>query len=115
MTDWTNGRLIRDAQLVLRIISGKWTLPLLATLHNGPRRHNDLRRSLASIHPKVFDETLHRMTDQQLLRRNVQEGNPPAVYYELSESARSLMVELGPLLEWANDNPVSLAFWREQI
>jgi DNA-binding HxlR family transcriptional regulator len=112
MTDWTNARLVHDAQVVFHVLSGRWTLPVLAALEPGPRRHNELRRAIQPVHPKVLNETLHRLTAQQLLRREVRAGTPPAVYYALSDPARSLMQELESLLAWANDTPSLLQHWR---
>ena len=114
MTNWTDTELIDDARVVLRLVSGKWTLRILAALRNGPRRHNELRRAIAPVHPKVFDETLRRMTDQQLLSREVRSGVPPAVYYAISGPAQSLMDQLDDLLEWIKDNPSLLQLWRDQ-
>jgi DNA-binding HxlR family transcriptional regulator len=112
MTNWTEAELIHDARVVFRLVSGKWTLRILAALQNGPRRHNELRRAVQPVHPKVFDETLRRMTEQQLLRREVRSGVPPAVYYAISEPARSLMDELDDLMEWIKNNPSLLRLWR---
>jgi DNA-binding HxlR family transcriptional regulator len=114
VADWTDERLIRDAQVVFHVVSGRWTLLVLAALERGPRRHNDLRRAIEPIHSKVLNETLHRMTDQQLLIRDEQPGVPPAVFYELSEHARALMQGLEPFLEWVGKNSLLLQRWQEQ-
>ncbi len=113
MTDWADTKLVQDAQTLFRVISGRWTLPMLAALQRGPRRHGELRRAIAPIQPKVFNQTLRRLTDQRLVTRDVGAGTPPAVFYGLSPAARSLMDELGSLLDWADKNPQLLRHWRE--
>jgi DNA-binding HxlR family transcriptional regulator len=113
MTGWTDAELIHDAQLVFKVMSGRWTLPVLAALEGGPRRHGDLRRAIDPIHPKVFNQTLRRMTDQRLLTREVRAGPPPAVFYALAQPARLLIRELDPLLDWVGKNPSLLQHWRE--
>jgi DNA-binding HxlR family transcriptional regulator len=113
VTDWTDAQLIRDTQVVFNVVSGRWTLPVLAALESGPRRHNELRRAIKPVHSKVLDETLRRMTEQRLLTREVEPGSPPAVFYMLSQPARSLMDGLGPFLNWVDENPSLLRYWRE--
>lgn len=113
MTDWTNAGHVQDAQVVFRVVSGRWTLPVLAALERGPMRHNELRRTIGSVRPKVLNDTLHRLTDQKLVRREVRAESPPAVYYILAEPARSLLPELGCLLRWANNHPAVFRLWQE--
>src|ERR1700744_892557 len=46
---------IRDA---LYVLNGKWKLPLIFTLTEGPKRFKDIQRSLGDITPKVLSKEL---------------------------------------------------------
>lgn len=114
MTNWTDAQLVSETQTVLEVVSGKWTLHVLAALVGGSRRHNDLRRHLGDgIRPKVFDETLRRLTELELIERKAtQKQDRPAVYYGLTPFAFSLMSQIAVLADWAGENPLLVKSWR---
>lgn len=114
MTDWTDKNLVSETQTVLEIVSGKWTLHVLAALVHGPRRHNELRRHLGDeIRPKVFDDTLRRLTALKLIERHAtQKRDLPAVYYGLTPFARDLMSQITVLADWADNNRRTIRSWQ---
>lgn len=113
MADWTDVQLLPATQAVLEIISGKWVLPTFIALDHGPRRHNELRREVdPAVHSKVFNETLRRLTDLELIERRVADEHvPPAVYYELRPLTRSLMRSLATVFEWTEENREVVESW----
>ncbi len=89
------------AQATVDLVSGKWTIPVVAALHEGSRRHGSLRRAVGSgVSDKVLTETLKRMEADGLLARRVIGGNPPAVFYSLSRLGQSLSAPLGAMADW---------------
>ncbi|WP_165978574.1 winged helix-turn-helix transcriptional regulator [Actinomadura darangshiensis] len=116
MTDWTDKSLVSETQTVLEIVSGKWTLHVLAALVDGPRRHNDLRRHLGDgIRPKVFDETLRRLTALELIERHAtRKQDLPAVYYGLTPLARDLMSQMTVVADWTDQNRPTIKPWRDR-
>jgi DNA-binding HxlR family transcriptional regulator len=101
---------VQTLQLMIELVSGKWTLPVLAVLQTGPRRHNDLRRAVdPDLRPKVLDDALHRLNNHRLVMRQVElTGNPPAVWYSLTPAADMLMGKLMELQNWAAENRAAL-------
>ena len=88
------------AQATVDLVSGKWTIPVVAALFEGPRRHGNLRRAVGSgVSDKVLTETLRRMEDDGLLTRRVV-GNPAAVFYSLTGLGQSLGAPLGAMADW---------------
>lgn len=93
--DWTS------AQEAVELVSGKWTIRIIAALWHGARRHGSLRRAVGSgVSDKVLTETLRRMEHARLLTRRVEPGNPPAVFYSLSPLGRSLADPLHAMAAW---------------
>ena len=89
------------AHTVVDLLSGKWTIPVVAALMSGPRRHGALRRGLdKGLSDKVLTQTLRRMEADGLLARRTVEGNPPAVFYQLTPLGRSLSDPLAALAHW---------------
>ena len=91
----------KAAQTAVERVSGKWTIPVIAALRAGPRRHGSLRRGVgAGVSDKVLTETLRRMEQDGLLTRHVVSGTPPAVFYSLTGTARSLIDPLSVMAAW---------------
>jgi DNA-binding HxlR family transcriptional regulator len=89
------------AHVAVDLLSGKWTIPVIAALLAGPRRHGDLRRAVnPRMSDKVLTQTLRRMEATELVTRHAVEGNPPVVSYQLSTLGRSLTGPLTALARW---------------
>lgn len=89
------------AQATVDLVSGKWTIPVVAALHGGTQRHGDLRRAIGSgVSDKVLTATLRRMEADGLLTRRAIDGNPPAVFYSLSRLGQALSAPLGAMADW---------------
>jgi DNA-binding HxlR family transcriptional regulator len=88
---------IRDA---LYVLNGKWKLPLLFTLTQGPARFKDIQRTLGDITPKILSKELKELELNEFLVRHVLPTNPPTVTYEITDYSRSLQQVLHELKVW---------------
>jgi DNA-binding HxlR family transcriptional regulator len=89
-----------EATDVVRLLAGKWTLAVLAKLHERPMRHNELRKALdAGMSDKMLTRVLRRLEQTGIVSRHVTLGAPPGVEYRLLPFGRSL---LDPLAELAS-------------
>lgn len=52
----------------LRLFSHRWTLEILTSLSDEPKRFNDLQRDIGNISSKTHSETLQRLADHGLVR-----------------------------------------------
>jgi len=75
---------------VREIARRKWSLPVLDAAAGGKRRFRELEVSLADITPRALARTVKDLTGAGLLRREVQDGYPPAPIYHLSTSGRQV-------------------------
>jgi len=88
---------IRDA---LYVLNGKWKLPLLFTLSQGPARFKELQRLLGDITPKILSKELKELELNEFVVREVYSTVPVTVTYRLTPYSQSLHKVLDELKDW---------------
>jgi DNA-binding HxlR family transcriptional regulator len=94
----------RAASEVLARVGDKWTVLVVWTLGDGPKRFNGLRKALGSISQRMLTLTLRALERDGLVTRTVFPTIPPRVEYELTKLGRSLLVPVSELGLWARKN-----------
>jgi len=94
----------RTISTLLSRIGDKWTVLVVTTLGEGPRRFNELRREIPSVSQRMLTLTLRNLERDGLVSRTVTPSIPPRVDYELTEMGRSLLKPVNALAEWAVEN-----------
>ena len=94
----------RAVSEVLDRVGDKWSVLVVVTLGDGPKRFNELRRSIASISQRMLTLTLRGLERDGLVTRTVFPTIPPRVDYELTEFGHSLLQPVGALGSWAREN-----------
>ena len=82
---------------VLARVGDKWTVLVVSTLGDGPKRFNELRKALGSISQRMLTLTLRGLERDGLVTRTVLPTNPPRVDYELTRLGRSLLEPVSEL------------------
>src|SRR6516165_9856547 len=93
---------------VLDRIGDKWSVLVVVMLGDGPKRFNELRRSIASISQRMLTLTLRGLERDGLVTRTVYPMIPPRVDYELTELGHSLLAPVGALGTWARQNRLKI-------
>jgi DNA-binding HxlR family transcriptional regulator len=88
---------IRDT---LYVLNGKWKLPLIFALIEGPKRFKDIQRALGDITPKILSKELKELELNEFVVRTVYSTTPVTVVYELTPYSRSLRKVLDELRDW---------------
>lgn len=88
---------VRDA---LYVLNGKWKLPLIFALSQGPMRFKDIQRSLGEITPKILSKELKELELNEFVVRKVFATTPVTVSYELTSYSLSLDSVLRELKDW---------------
>jgi DNA-binding HxlR family transcriptional regulator len=91
----------RAVSEVLARVGDKWTVLVVSTLGDGPKRFNELRRALGSISQRMLTLTLRGLERDGLVTRTVFPTVPPRVDYELTELGGSLLEPVSALGSWA--------------
>jgi len=89
---------------ILDKIGEKWSMLLVMTLADGPKRFNQLRREVPDISQKMLTQTLRTLQRDGLVSREVFDTNPPSVEYRLTPLGTSIIVPFGHLIHWASEN-----------
>jgi DNA-binding HxlR family transcriptional regulator len=94
----------RAVSEILNRIGDKWSVLIVATLADGPRRFNELRREIPSVSQRMLTLTLRNLERDGLVSRTVTPSIPPRVDYELTDLGQSLRGPVMALAEWAIAN-----------
>ena len=78
---------VKDA---LYVLNGKWKLPLIISLQEGPLRFNEIQKSLGEITPKILSKELKDLELNEFVTRKVFSTTPVTVTYELTPYSESL-------------------------
>ena len=89
---------------LLQRIGDKWTVLVVQTLAEGPRRFNELRREIPSVSQRMLTLTLRNLERDGLVSRTVTPTIPPRVDYELTALGHSLQKPICGLATWASEN-----------
>jgi DNA-binding HxlR family transcriptional regulator len=98
----------RAVSEVLSRVGDKWTVLVVSTLGDGPKRFNELRKALGSISQRMLTLTLRALERDGLVTRTVFPTIPPRVDYELTRLGRSLLEPVSELGLWARKNRTAI-------
>src|SRR5215471_12875588 len=98
----------RAVSEVLARVGDKWTVLVVGTLGDGPKRFNEIRRALGSISQRMLTLTLRALERDGLVTRTVFPTIPPRVDYELTKLGRSLLEPVSELGLWARRNRAAI-------
>jgi DNA-binding HxlR family transcriptional regulator len=93
---------------IIDVISKKWALLIINAIGNyGSLRFNKLIEELRGISPKTLADTLKRLQDEGLLKRESFAEIPPRVEYSLTKDGEGLREAVIPILRWATTRQCS--------
>lgn len=94
----------RTISSLLSRIGDKWSVLVVQTLAEGPKRFNELRREIPSVSQRMLTLTLRNLERDGLVTRTVTPSIPPRVDYELTDLGHSLQTPICGLVQWSMDN-----------
>jgi DNA-binding HxlR family transcriptional regulator len=86
---------------ILSLIGDKWTVMIVMTLAERPRRFNDIKRTIGGISQQMLARTLRALERDGMVDRTVHPTVPPQVEYALTALGRSLADPIRELGYWA--------------
>jgi DNA-binding HxlR family transcriptional regulator len=96
-----DGQLVRE---LLDRIGDKWSLLIVASLRDGPRRFTAIQHATGGISQRMLTLNLRHLQRDGLIGRTSYPEVPPRVEYELTDLGRSLLTPVLALARWAGDN-----------
>ena len=100
---------------VLARVGDKWTVLVVSTLGDGPKRFNEMRQALGSISQRMLTLTLRALERDGLVTRTVLPTIPPRVDYELTRLGHSLLEPVSELGLWARKNRPAISEARRRF
>jgi DNA-binding HxlR family transcriptional regulator len=86
-------------------ISDKWTLLAVYALGGfGTMRFNELRHKIGDVSQRMLTVTLRNLENDGFVSRKVYAEVPPRVEYKLTDLGYSLLDQLYPIINWADNN-----------
>jgi DNA-binding HxlR family transcriptional regulator len=110
--------VVNDCRPVTEILSkigDKWSVMIVMLLGPGPKRFNEIRRSINGISQRMLTLTLRGLERDGLVTRTVFPTIPPRVDYELTGLGQSLRGPIDALGEWAFTNRPQIEAARAQF
>jgi DNA-binding HxlR family transcriptional regulator len=92
-----------DLARAFGFLGKRWTALILGHLSHGPGGFRDLSRGIGGISDSVLSERLAGLAAGGLITREVRDGPPVTVTYQLTERGRALMPALDLIARWARD------------
>jgi DNA-binding HxlR family transcriptional regulator len=89
------------ARVVLDLVGDKWSLLVVRSLRDGPRRFTEIKRDVDGVSQRMLTVTLRGLERDGILTRTVRAVMPPHVSYELTGLGLTLRAAVMPLLEWS--------------
>jgi len=84
----------------VQLIGSKWKLLILRDLLSGPKRYNELKKSLTGISQKVLTSSLKSLVEDGIVIRTSYHEVPPRVEYSLSELGVSMRSVISEMEQW---------------
>lgn len=88
----------------MQVIGGKWKIPIICALSNGPVRYNALLKNITGITNTMLASSLKELEKDGLVKRTQYLEMPVRVEYSLTEKCDPLRNALSILREWGAEN-----------
>jgi len=93
----THHLAIRDT---MDILSGKWKIPIIGSLHFGKKRFMELIVDIDGIAAKMLSKELQELELNGLVSRTVMDTKPITVEYALTEYGHTLRPIIAEMATW---------------
>ena len=100
---------------ILARVGDKWSVFVIMTLGDGPKRFNEIKRIIAGISQRMLTLTLRGLERDGLVTRTVFPTIPPRVDYELTDLGRGLSEPVVALGKWAMDHQTEIESARRRF
>ncbi len=84
----------------LNVMSGKWKLPIIASLLHDKVRFKDLLENIEKITPRMLSKELKELEINGIVMRKVYPQSPVLIEYELTPSGKSIADVIDSMIDW---------------
>ena len=105
----------RGVASILSRVGDKWSVFVIMKLSDGPKRFNELKRTINGISQRMLTLTLRGLERDGLVTRTIFPTMPPRVDYELTDLGRGLQQPVIALGQWAFEHQTQIAAARTRF
>ena len=98
----------RKVSQILSRVGDKWSVLVVMLLREGPRRFNEIKRTIDGLSQQMLTRTLRGLERDGMVRRTVLPAAPPQVEYSLTPLGESLAKPVLALGLWAHANMAAI-------
>lgn len=95
---------VESIKLIMQVFGSKWAFLVMGELHTGPKRFNQINRSLGCS-TKSLTDTLKLLETNGVILRSVQPTRPVTVEYALTEKGRDFENVFVEMRNWGRKWP----------
>lgn len=88
---------------VIKLIGGKWKLPVLYHLRDNTLRFSEIKKLLPRVTQKMLTQQLRELEKDGLVTRFVYAEVPPRVEYSITAIAKKLGPVLAAMCTWSSE------------
>ena len=96
-----SGTFVLAVNDTLNVMTGKWKLPIMGSLHFGKKRFKEIAREIPKITPRMLSKELKDLEMSGIVNRTVDNQGTGLIQYGITSSARELEPIIIQLFEWA--------------
>jgi DNA-binding HxlR family transcriptional regulator len=89
---------------VFALLGKRWSGIIMSTLISGPARFSELARQVAGVSERMLSNRLTELIAAGLVERQVLEGPPVGVLYQVTPRGAALRPALDELQRWAEEH-----------
>ena len=87
----------------LEILGEKWTMLIIRDLYlDGPKKYQELLLSLEGISPNILSDRLKKLSDFEVVSKEIYSDHPPRYEYALTKKGEELQTVLKGLRDWGS-------------
>ena len=94
---------LESLQFILRVLGGKWKIPILSKLYYGKKRFKELEREVTGISPKMLIKELKDLEIIGIIDRKAFNTVPITVEYSMTQEGLTLKPILDHIMQWSAD------------
>lgn len=92
---------VESIRHIMQIFSSKWAFLVMGELHDGPKRFNQINKSIGCS-TKSLTDTLKMLEGNGIIIRSVQSTMPISVEYSLTEKGRDFENVFVEMRKWGS-------------
>ena len=97
----------------MNVLTGKWKLPIMASLIFGKKRFKEIERAIPRITPRMLSKELRELELNGIVKRTVHDTIPVVIEYEFTQSGRNIKSVLDSMVAWGLEHRKT-AFAKEE-